>query len=95
MAGPKKSMVLPKLGTCLLGEHSHVMEGFHACMRALASLYLLCDEELGALLGCIICCPGLGDAIGDKDVDEVQEHVVGKATLDVADLHFGFVAVRV
>ena len=29
-----------------------------------------------------------------EDVDEVQECVVGKAMLDVVDLHFGFVAAR-
>ena len=30
-----------------------------------------------------------------EDVDKVQERIVGKATLDVVDLHFGFVAARV
>ena len=71
MAGPKKSVVLPELGTCLLGERSCVMEGFRTCMRALGSSCFSCDEELGVLLGCIIHCWGLGDAIGDEDVDEV------------------------
>jgi hypothetical protein len=37
----------------------------------------------------------LGDAIGDEVVDEVRERVVGKATLEVVDLRFGFVAVCV
>jgi len=50
--------------------------------RALASSCLPRDEELGTLLGCIIRCRGLWDTIGDEDVDEVQEHVVGKAMLD-------------
>ena len=95
MAGPKKSVALPELGTRLLGERSCAMEGFRARTRALASSRLPRDEELGALLGCIIRCRGLGDAIGDEDVDEVQERVVGKATLDVVDLRFGFAAARV
>jgi len=30
-----------------------------------------------------------------EDVDKVQEHIVGKATLDVVDLRFGFAAARV
>jgi hypothetical protein len=38
-------------------------------------------------------CRVLGDAIDDEDVDEVRERVVGKATLEVVDLRFAFVAV--
>ena len=71
MAGPKKSIVLPELRTRLLGERGCVMEGFCMRMRALGSSCFSCDKELGVLLGCIICCWGLGDAIGDEDVDEV------------------------
>jgi hypothetical protein len=37
-------------------------------------------------------CRALGDAIGDEDVDEVRERVVGKVTLEVVDLRFTFVA---
>jgi hypothetical protein len=32
--------------------------------------------------------------MGDEDVDDAQERVVGKATLDVVDLRFGFAAAR-
>ena len=95
MAGPKKSVALPELGTRLLGERRCAMEGFRVRTRAFASSRLPRDEELGALLACIIRCRALGDAIGDEDVDEAQERVVGKATLDVVDLRFGFAAARV
>jgi hypothetical protein len=33
----------------------------------------------------------LGEAIGDEDVDEVRERVVGKVTLEVFVLRLGFV----
>jgi len=95
MAGPKKSVALPELSIRLLGERSCALEGFRVRIRALASSRLVRDEELGALLACIIRCRRLGDAIGDEGVDEVQERVVGKATLDVVDLRFGFAAARV
>ena len=95
MGGPKKSVALPELSIRLLGERSCAMEGFRVRMKALASSRRARDEELGALLACIIRCRGLGDAIGDEDVDEVQERVVGKARLEVVDLRFGFAAARV
>jgi hypothetical protein len=33
--------------------------------------------------------------MGDEDVDEVPERVVGNATLDVVDLRFGFAEAKV
>jgi hypothetical protein len=47
------------------------------------------------LLACMVRCRSLGDAMGEEDVDEVHERVVGKATLDVVDLRFGFATARV
>jgi hypothetical protein len=94
MAGPKKSVALPELSTRLVGEPSCEMEGFRVRARNLVSSRLPRDE-LGALLACIIRCRGLGDAMGDEDVDEVAERVVGNATLDVVDLRFGFAATKV
>jgi hypothetical protein len=47
------------------------------------------------LLACIVRCRGLGDVMGEEDVDEVHESVVGKATLEVVDLRFGFAAASV
>jgi hypothetical protein len=94
IAGPKKSVALPELSTRLVGERNCDIEGFRVRTRDLASSRLPRDEA-GALLACMIRCRDLGDAIGDEDVDEVPERVVGKATLDVVDLRCGFAAVRV
>jgi hypothetical protein len=94
IAGPKKSVALSELSTRLVGERSCETEGFRVRTRDLTSSRLPRDE-LGALLACTIRCRGLGDAIGDEDVDEVPERVVGNATLDVVDLRFGFAAARV
>jgi hypothetical protein len=91
IAGPKKSVALPELSTRLSGERSCKMEGFRV---RTASSRMPRDEDLGALLACIIRCRALGDAMGDEDVDDAQERVVGKATLDVVDLRFGFAAAR-
>jgi len=41
------------------------------------------DDDAGTLLVCEMHHQVLGDAICGEDVDEVQERVVGKATLDV------------
>jgi hypothetical protein len=72
------------------------MEGFRVRMRDSVSSRLPRDDDVGKLLACVMRCRGLGDAIGDEDVDEVQERDdVGKATLDVVDLRFGFAAARV
>jgi hypothetical protein len=79
----------------MLGERNCALECFCVRIRALASSRFARDEELGTLLACIIRCRRLGDAIGDEDVDEVEGRVVGKATLDVVDLRFGFAAARV
>jgi len=49
-------------------------------------------DDADTLLECVMRCRVLGDAIDDGDVDEVRERVVGKATLEVVDLRFGFVA---
>lgn len=91
--GLKKSVSLPELSR-LLGERScetDEMEGFRVRTSDLASSRLPRDEAV-TLLACIMRCRALGDAIGDEDVDEVRERVVGKATLEVVDLRFGFVA---
>jgi hypothetical protein len=42
------------------------------------------------LLVCMMRCLCLGDNMGEEDVDEVREHVVGKATLEMVDLRLGF-----
>jgi hypothetical protein len=70
------------------------MEGFRVRTSDLASSRLLRDDA-DTLLECVVRCRVLGDAIGDEDVDEVWERVVGKATLEVVDLRFAFVAVCV
>lgn len=92
--GPKKSVALPELSTRLVGEGSCEMEGFRVRTSDSASSRLLRDDA-GTLPACIMRCRVLGDAIGDVDVDEVRERVVGKATLEVVDLRFAFVAVCV
>lgn len=88
----KKSVALPELSTRLLGGRSCEMEGFRVRTSDLASSRLLRDDA-DKLLECVMRCRVLGDAIGDEDVDEVRERVVGKATLEVVDLRFAFVAV--
>jgi hypothetical protein len=40
----------------------------------------------------MVRCLCLGDAMGEEDVDEVRERVVGKATLEMVDLRLGFAA---
>jgi len=92
--GSKKSVALPELSTRLLGGRSCEMEGFRVRTRDLASSRLQRDDA-DTLLECVMRCRVLGDAIDDGDVDEVRERVVGKATLEVVDLRFGFVAVCV
>jgi len=90
--GPKKSVALAELSTRLLGERSCKMEGFRVRTSNLASSRLPRDDA-DTLLACEMRCRVLGDAIGDGDMDEARERVVGKATLDVVDLRFTFVAV--
>lgn len=94
IVGSKKSVALPELSTRLLGGRSCEMEGFRVRTSDLASSRLLRDDA-DTLLECVMRCRVLGDAIDDEDVDEVRERVVGKATLEVVDLRFGFVAVCV
>lgn len=89
-----KSIALPELSTRLLGGCSCEMEGFRVRTSDLASSRLLRDD-VDTLLKCVIRCLVLGDAIGDDDVDEVRERVVGKATLEVVVLRLAFVAVCV
>lgn len=91
IVGPKKSVALPELSTRLLGEGNCEMEGFRVRTSDLTSSRLTRDD-VGTLLACIMRCRALGDAIGDEDVDEVRERVVGKVTLEVVDLRFTFVA---
>ena len=92
--GSKKSVALPEISTRLLGRRSCEMEGFRVRTSDLASSRLLRDDA-DTLLECVMRCRVLGDAIDDEDVDEVRERVVGKATLEVVDLRFAFVAVCV
>jgi hypothetical protein len=94
--GPKKSVALPELSTRLLGKRNCEMEGFRVRTSDLASSRLLRDDA-DTLPACVMRCRVLvlGDAIGDEDADELRERVVGKATLDVVDLCFAFVAVCV
>ena len=70
----------------LVDENMTSCGGYHKCnpnfTNVLVSLCLLCDD-MDMLLEYIMCCQVLGDAIDNKDVDEVQECVVGKATLEV------------
>jgi hypothetical protein len=94
IVGSKKSVALPEISTRLLGSRSCEMEGFRVRTSDLASSRLLRDD-VDTLLECVMRCRVLGDAIDDEDVDEVRERVVGKATLEVVDLRFGFVAVCV
>ena len=89
IAGPKKRVALPELSIRLLGSCD--MEGFRVRTSDLGSSRLPRDDA-DTLLECIMRCRALGDAMGDEDVDEVRERVVGKATLEVVDLRFGFVA---
>jgi hypothetical protein len=91
IVGPKKSVALPELSTRLLGEGRREVEGFRVRTSDLASSRLPRDDA-GTLLACIMRCRALGDAIGDEDVDDVWERAVGKATLEVVDLRFAFVA---
>ncbi len=94
IVGPKKSVARPELSTRLLGRRNCEMEGFRVRTSDLASSRLLRDDA-DTLPGCDMRCRVLGDAIGDEDADKVWERVVGKATLDVVDLRFAFVAVCV
>lgn len=91
IVGSKKSVALPELSTRLLGGRNCGIEGFRVRTSNLASSRLLRDDA-DTLLECVMRCLVLGDAIGDEDVDEVRERVVGKATLEVVDLRFAFVA---
>jgi len=95
MAGPKKSVALPELSARLLGGRSCEMEGFRVRTSDLASSRLPRDDDVDTLLACVMRCRGFGDAMGEEDVDEVLECVVGNATLDVVDLRFGFAAASV
>jgi hypothetical protein len=90
--GSKKSVALPELSTRLLGGRSCEMQGFLVRTSDLESSRLLRDD-VDTLLECVMRCRVLGEAIDDDDVDEVRERVVGKVTLEVVDLRFGFVAV--
>lgn len=81
------------LSTHLLRGRSCEMEGFRVRTRDVVSSRLARDEDM--VPACVIRWRRLGDAIGDEDVDELPERVVGKTTLDVVDLRFGFAAVRV
>jgi hypothetical protein len=94
IAGPKNSVALLGLSTRLLGSRSCEIDGFRVRTRDVASSRLLWDDEVDTLLACMVRCRGLGDAMGEEDVDEVHERVVGKATLDVVDLRFGFALAR-
>jgi hypothetical protein len=91
IVGLKKSVSLLELSTRLLGECSCEMDGFRVRTRDLPSSRLP-RERADTLLACVMRCRALGDAIGDGVVDEVRERVVGKATLEVVDLRFAFVA---
>jgi hypothetical protein len=91
IVGLKKSVSLPELSTRLFGKCSCEMEGFRVRTSDLPSSRLPRDGA-DTLLACITRCRALGDAIGDEVVDGVRERVVGKATLEVVDLRFAFVA---
>ena len=90
IVGPKKSVALPELSTRLLGGGSCEIQDFRVRTSDLASSRLPRDDA-GTLLVCIMRCRVLGEAIGDEDVDEVRERVVGKVTLEVFVLRLGFV----
>jgi len=38
------------------------------------------DDEVDTLLACVMRCRGLGDAMGEDNVEEVLECVAGNAT---------------
>jgi hypothetical protein len=88
--GPKKSVALPELSIRLGGWRSCEMDGFRVRTSEDASSRLLCDEDVDTLLACMVRCRGLGDVKGEGVVDEVRDRVVGKVTLDLLALCFGF-----